>query len=157
MECVINRTSCKASKCQKKENYFRCLATPTVVFLHCIHNSVTFSRWVVVLDQGSWEACELVFSSLTFMDILSIGALFFTWQMAVPLFAAGKCTWPQFSNKSLWFLTKNLFCTFPTFLNDKSLRFQAKSASPHTQLLHIWVSLVKRSASQWYPTILDYK
>ena len=73
---VCDKPDCKASKCQKKENYFRCLATPTVVFLHCIHNSVTFSRWVVVLDQGSWEACELVFSSLTFMDILSIGALF---------------------------------------------------------------------------------
>ena len=144
MECVINWTICKASKCQKKENYFRCLATPTVVFLHCIHNSVTFSRWVVVLDQGSWEACELVFSSLTFMDILSIGALFSHDKWQFPYLRLESAHGPNSAINPYDFWPKSSSAHFQLFpmINWRGFRSRKKSY-PHSQLLCRWVSFVK--------------
>ena len=78
---------------------------------------------------------------------------FFSWQMVVPLFAAPKCTWPQFSNKSLWVLAKNLFCTFTTFPNDKFTWFQAKYAFPHTSPAYMGFFGEKRPLSG----ILEYE
>ena len=83
--------------------------------------------------------------------------------MVVPLFAARKCTWPQFSHKSQWFLAKKLFCHFQQFPNAKSCGlgqkrpFRIYPTCAYYGFLGSWkdrVFFLQISASQWYPIIL---